>query len=161
MPGYDDYEVSDDGRIRSLKFGKVKEIALKRNKKQTSYWNASLYKAGKVKTKAIHLLVAEAFRGPRPSLDHEACHDDGDIENNSLTNILWKTRLENAADQARHGTIAIGERHGRSKLTMAQASEIKLLIKEGIVPLIEIGRRFGVGDCAIHRIKNDKTWRAA
>ena len=59
--------------------------------------------AGHQKTRLVHHLVLEAFRGERPD-GTEACHWDGDASNNRLSNLRWDSHLANEADKARHGT---------------------------------------------------------
>lgn len=52
----------------------------------------------------VHVMVLEAFVGPRPDGYH-AAHEDGTRDNNRLSNLAWKTPAENAADRRRHGTV--------------------------------------------------------
>lgn len=49
------------------------------------------------KTKNIHVLVAEAFIGPRPTGYH-VCHLDGDKKNNNLSNLRYDTPKANWED---------------------------------------------------------------
>ncbi len=58
----------------------------------------------------VHILVLEAFVGPRP-LGLEGCHDDGDPANNRLTNLRWDTPSSNAVDRVRHGHHHEAEKH--------------------------------------------------
>lgn len=51
----------------------------------------------------VHRLVLECFVGPCPE-GMEACHADGDITNNTLSNLRWCTSSENSADSVAHGT---------------------------------------------------------
>jgi hypothetical protein len=53
--------------------------------------------------KGVHVIVAEAFIGPRPA-GMETRHIDGDPSNNRLENLEYGTRSENAEDSKRHGT---------------------------------------------------------
>lgn len=69
---------------------------------------------GKRRRLAVHTLVALAFVGPRPSLQHEVRHLDGDRTNNRHWNLFWGTRLENAADRERHGRTSRGAKHGHA-----------------------------------------------
>jgi hypothetical protein len=54
--------------------------------------------------------------GPRPA-GQEARHLNRINSDNKLSNPLWGTTLQNSQDTQRHGTMARGERHGKSKLT--------------------------------------------
>lgn len=60
IDGYDGmYQVSDLGRVRSLKFGRVK--VLRPNKSHKGYLQIMLYRYGKGKNLYVHRLVANAF----------------------------------------------------------------------------------------------------
>jgi hypothetical protein len=50
----------------------------------------------------MHILVLEAFVGPRPA-GMEGCHWDDDPTNNHLSNLRWDTRSANARDAVRNG----------------------------------------------------------
>lgn len=106
------YEISDHGNLRSVtrevphaRFGTAvingKDIKLKTHK--DGYWVATLHKDGARKNRMAHVLVLEAFVGPRPE-GMETRHLDGNPKNNRLENICWGTPVENAADKKRHGT---------------------------------------------------------
>jgi hypothetical protein len=53
---------------------------------------------------AVHVMVLEAFVGPRPE-GMEGCHNDGDPKNNRLGNLRWDTPAGNSADKKIHGTV--------------------------------------------------------
>lgn len=110
-PGVPGYEVSSDGRIRS-----VPRIVIFKNGHQKSvkgcerktflvkgYRHLALGVDGKKRNFYVHLLVCEAFHGPRPSPVHEARHLNGDPLDNSAANLTWGTKRENALDTVRHG----------------------------------------------------------
>lgn len=60
VEGYDGmYQVSDLGRVRSLKFGKVRVLRARKN--GNGYLMVDLCKDGKVKRFLVHRLVAQAF----------------------------------------------------------------------------------------------------
>ncbi len=46
----------------------------------------------------VHIIVATAFHGPRPTKDHVVDHIDTNRRNNRPDNLRWVTRLENALD---------------------------------------------------------------
>lgn len=50
----------------------------------------------------IHLLVLEAFVGPRPP-GLLGCHEDGDPTNNHVSNLRWDTAKSNSRDTVDHG----------------------------------------------------------
>lgn len=53
----------------------------------------------------VHVLVAEAFKGPRPP-GKVVRHDDGNSHNDQASNLLYGTQGENILDSVRHGTHA-------------------------------------------------------
>lgn len=90
------YEVSDLGQVRRvggrlLKPGRVR-----------GHRHVSLCGDGKPRSVRLHLLVLEAFVGPR-SAGLEARHLDDDGDNNRLDNLCWGTRRENMLDRVRNG----------------------------------------------------------
>lgn len=105
------YEVSDKGNVRSIRrlvrcrggHRQAGGITLKPVRcNQTHLW-VNLYSDGKARSRLIHHLVLEAFVGPRPN-DEYGCHNDGNPENNALTNVRWDTQSSNILDAVRHGT---------------------------------------------------------
>lgn len=104
------YEVSDQGRVRSLprvvqhpqgpirRVGKT--LALVRT--PGGYLEARLNRNGQRTTVGVHRLVLLAFVGPAPA-GTEACHYDDDPANNTLGNLRWATRSENTRDKVRNG----------------------------------------------------------
>lgn len=102
VPGYEGhYEVSDIGRVRSLKTTppRIKRAdAATRN----GYPVVTLWIANKGVTKYVHALVALAFIGPKPE-GQEVRHLDDVKTNCLLTNITYGTRTENMLDRVRNG----------------------------------------------------------
>lgn len=89
IKGFENYEVSNMGKVRSLNYnktGRVKE--LKRIKTIWGYLYVNLYKDGKMQQKTIHRLVAEAFiNNPEglPVINHR----DENKTNNIVDNLEW------------------------------------------------------------------------
>ena len=46
----------------------------------------------------VHIIVATAFHGPKPTKEHVVDHIDTNRRNNRAGNLRWVTRLENALD---------------------------------------------------------------
>jgi hypothetical protein len=67
------------------------------------YWTVDLAANGKTKHKRVHVLVAEAFLGPRPP-GRQCCHKNGNGLDNRAVNLRWGTPSENIQDSVRHGT---------------------------------------------------------
>lgn len=54
------------------------------------------------KTWAVHILVALAFELVKKPGDYLLRHYDGNYKNNCVTNLIWGTDKDNAADRKRH-----------------------------------------------------------
>lgn len=98
IKGYEGlYEVSNDGRVRRLRFingshnfEKVKEC--KQTLNTWGYMTVNLCKNGKANTKRVHKLVANAFLGES---NLQVDHLDGNKCNNNLSNLEYVTPKEN------------------------------------------------------------------
>ncbi len=120
VPGFEDlYEVSDLGRVKSLarlkrgrgnRMNPLRERILKATPCY-GYLQVGLSEDGQVTYKKVHALVLTAFVGPRPE-GMESRHLNGDRRDNHLANLCWGTKLENATDKHRHGTMARGDHSG-------------------------------------------------
>lgn len=106
VPGFDGYEVSDQGRVRSWRgrWGRTSPRPLSMFTHSTGYRRVCLYRTDGTREHVfVHYLVLLAFVGERPTL-HEVRHLDGTRTNNSLENLAYGTRSENTLDAVRHGT---------------------------------------------------------
>lgn len=98
IKGYEGlYEISNDGRVRRLRFTngshdfeKVREC--KQTLNTWGYMTVNLSKNGKVNTKRVHRLVANAFLGES---NLQIDHIDGNKQNNRLDNLEYVTPKEN------------------------------------------------------------------
>ena len=91
LPGY---EVSNKGRVRSLKSGKPKLMTLVDNKK--GYLLCCLIHDKKRYTCYAHRLVAEAFIPTQFNIEQmEVNHKDKNRKNNCLENLEWVTPMDN------------------------------------------------------------------
>lgn len=82
------YEVSNLGRVKSLKYGKEK--ILKQIKDKFGYLHVILCKNGTKKTSKVHRLVGNAFI-PNPNNLPIINHKDEKKENNIVENLEWCT----------------------------------------------------------------------
>ena len=112
IAGYEGtYEVSDQGRVRSIdrvaterntgrlvrKRGRVLSPAQHRN----GQLHLHLWKDGIGKVGRVHRLVLETFVGACPD-GMEACHANDDPTDNRLINRRWDTRSSNRDDRVRN-----------------------------------------------------------
>ena len=157
ISGYEDYDVSDQGRARSLKFGKIK--ILKPDNNGCGYLRVHLYIKGKRTTRTVHSLVAEAFIGPRPE-GCEVNHKDGIKCHNEATNLEWMTPAENTAHAERMGLRfrPRGERNSNSKLVAAQVVKMRRLHAEGASQR-ELIKLFETSQANVSRIVHFVSWR--
>lgn len=158
-PGYEGfYEVSNEGRIRSLRWDPPR--ILKPAPNHFGYPCASLRRADKkAATKKLHRLICHAFHGPCPP-GMETAHLDGDPTNARADNLKWATHTENASHRIAHGTVLAGEKHPRAKLTDAQV--VALRAEWAANPRQsqgEIARRLGVSRPTVCLILSGRKWK--
>lgn len=87
IKGYEgSYQISNLGRVKSLKYGKEK--ILKNNNTSGEYSLIYLSKNSKVSSYRIHRLVASAFI-PNPNNLPQVNHKDENKHNNNYKNLEW------------------------------------------------------------------------
>ena len=105
------YEVSDQGRVRSLDqsvrvghgaFRTRRGRMLKQRISSGRYPGVTLSRNSKIRPTHVHVLVLEAFTGPRPDGMH-VCHINDICTDNRLVNLRWGTRFDNMQDCVRNG----------------------------------------------------------
>lgn len=101
VPGYPDYFVSDDGRVRSVRRGAARDLACA--VAPNGYRYVGVVNQDGRRNRTVHSLVALAFLGP-PAPGQEVRHLDGDALNNSSVNLAYGSHSDNALDQVAHGT---------------------------------------------------------
>lgn len=144
------YSASNLGRIMGRNRNILKPFFV------SGYLRVCLIKNGKRSSRTVHSLVIEAFKGIRPP-GKVARHIDGNVENNSDSNLVWSTQKENIADKKSHGTYLFGEKHPTSVLTEGDVVEIRRMAELGI-SRSEIASAFLVTASNIYSIVNRKTW---
>lgn len=145
------YEVSDLGRVRSLRSNKILSA---RPNKHSGYVAHHLSRAGTIKAFYTHSLVLETFVAPRPNEEYQACHNNGNRSDNRVGNLRWGTRAENYEDARRHGTNSKGVRHGGAKLTEQAVSAIRADQRLHR----EIASAYGISRSRVSAIKSRKDW---
>ena len=147
------YEVSNFGRVVNIETGKFL-----RSSTSHGYHHISLSNKGVVETCRLHVLVLTTFCGRKPFENAHAAHNDGDKDNNNLTNLRWATSVENQKDVERHGNRVKGSDVFGAKLTEDDVREILRRCCRGELNP-EIALEYNVSISTIHLIRHRKTWR--
>ena len=115
VDGYDGmYQVSDLGRVRSLKFGKVR--VLRANKDKGGYLSVQLSKNNNQKRHSVHRLVADAFIENDDESKTQINHIDECKQNNRLWNLEYCTAQYNSTYNDINWRRKNGIRHKIAKL---------------------------------------------
>ncbi len=157
IPDFPGYQVSNHGRVKNNKTGKILKPYLTRG-----YLRVSLYNESGRKCKLVHRLVAEAFLPNlhcKPAVNHiNGCKTDSNV-----SNLEWVSASENMShahnSELRPRLNTQGEKNGFSKLTKVQVRQIKQLLADGNLTHKEIGSRFGVARRTISDIKANRRWK--
>lgn len=149
------YEVSSFGHVRNAKT----HHELKPWCAGAGYLYVCLNRSG-IKT-GVHRLVALAFLGQPPSAFHEVAHNDGDSQNNHVSNLRWATHKENMSDMRKHGTTYYhgwrGQTHPNAKLCDVQVIDIRLSARNGALRKT-LAKMHQVSRATIDQIIQGRTW---
>ena len=149
------YEASNQGRIRNSKTGRI----LKPHSNHSGYAYVDVCLDGKRCKKAVHLLVLEAFVGPRPQGMH-GCHGPYGKTDNSLANLTWDTPTRNNREHKRRdGTDNRGERQWQTSLTDEDVRMIRHHLSVQNKTQKALAAQYKVSHQAIHAIYTRKTWK--
>jgi hypothetical protein len=155
IPGFPNYQVSNLGRVRSVRI-----TIMKANKWNNDYLRLTLFKGkqseGKFKSFGVHQLVALAFIGKRPE-GHIVNHLDCDKTNNKVQNLAYCTPQGNAKHASENGLLLTGDQNPSSKLKESEVLHIFALIQNGH-SLYRIAKRFGTSQRNAYLIKHRLAW---
>ena len=150
IEGYNgDYQVSNFGKVRSIKSGKWK--LLKPNNPQKGYSWVRLSSKGIAKCHCIHVLVARTFI-PNPKNKPEVNHKDGNKYNCSVDNLEWSTHPENMKHAFKIGWRGLDS--PCAKLNKEQICYIRKNYKshDRNYGIRALARKFNVNKSTIHRV---------
>jgi len=150
-----DYCVDKYGNVMSSKRGDWRPMKIQTTR--IGYHEARLSIGGKTKHISLHRMVLESWVGPCPD-GCECRHLDGDKSNNSLSNLVWGTKLENAADSITNGSQIRGDRVCTTKLSDSDVRKIRSRLKRGESQTV-IAKDFGMHMSTIWAIAHGKIWK--
>lgn len=163
VPGWDRYEISDTGVVRSrdmvvgakggaraIRKGRILTPA----KSSNDYWVVTVTNGLKRCQIAVHRLVALAHHGAPPYEGACVLHGDGDKNNNTAANLRWGTAADNHADTERHGHRLKGERHPHAKLTEAAVRNIR----NSAIDASRIAAQYGVTREHVWAVRRGRVW---
>lgn len=156
IPDYEDYHVSNFGRVKSFKYKSPRIIKPAFDK--GGYLQVSLSKKDKPKVFRINRLVALAFI-PNPEEKPEVNHIDGHPLNNHVSNLEWVTPSENQQHAVKLGLIKSGENNYQAGLTNEQVLYVRtnpLGLSGG-----QLATMFSVTPPVINGIQLGKTYKTA
>lgn len=157
IPSAPGYEVSDDGRVRSLggprKFGSQTRIAPPCERILQPHSAGYLQLVIRGRNYFVHRLVAEAFV-PKILGRTDVNHKNGDKHDNRAGNLEWATRQQNI----RHSVDVLGngvrDRHASARLTPGDV----LSIRSDPRLHREIAAEYGVSRATVGDIKSGRRW---
>ena len=168
VPGWDNYMVSDLGRVKCLNFNHTgKEGMLKLKKRQRDgRLEAPLKQDGKRWDAPVHRLVALVFI-PNPENKPQVHHINNDFTDNRVENLIWVTPEEHMAlhneDGIRNKKISEAKTNGKTSKKVRQMTPERVEIT--IWPsLREIERSLGYSHGSLcraikeHRIAYGCLW---
>ena len=160
IPGFEFYEASTQGRIRSIdrettrkgRPMRLKGVVLKPGVGSKGHLYVNLQERGAIKTQYVHRLIAMTFLGEQPDWADLVAHRNGDPSDNRVDNVRWATYAENSKDSITHGTSRrpAGERHFRAKLNKDVIADMRQM-KDSGMSYRAIGREFGVAHDTVSR----------
>jgi len=170
VKGFDSYEVSDLGNVRSLersyktknRWGecgnKKPSVVLRQVTTVSGYKKVVLYRDKKPYNKVVHRLVAEAFI-ENPNKKPHVNHKDADRTNNKVSNLEWCTPSENVLYSFKLGlSNQGGDKNNGRKVSSKEVLEVRRRKREGERAEV-LAKEFGVHRNHINLICRKGAWK--
>lgn len=162
------YQVSNQGRVRktpkknSCGFEYGGGIMSMQVNDYMDYWHIRLRLIpDDGKTYFVHVLVAEAFNGPRPLWAECVNHINGIKTDNRPENLEWSTFQQNVQHAVDTGLCKSlkGEDHKMAKMTNETVREIRRMYVENLdISAATLGEKFGIWQTTANSIIGYRTW---
>lgn len=102
-----------------------------------------------------HTYVCTVAHRDKPSPDMDAAHSCGVRKCANKRHLSWKTRAQNAADKAGHGTLLFGERGPSARLRQEQVAAVRASQAKGVT----LARALNVHPNTIYAVRQRRSWR--
>lgn len=122
------------------------------------YHRVTMYDGSRKQKESVHVLVCEAFHGPKPSPVHEVAHRDCNKRHNHKDNLRWATPKENRADERVLRRNPSGERNPTAKLTWAEVRIARRMWANGLSQA-DIAIGLNVTQAQISNIVRETQWK--
>lgn len=163
------YQISNFGRIRSVKKNKsqkmaffIKERILKQMLAPQGYYKVDLYKNHKRNSKYVHRLLMESFID-NPENKPQINHINGIKTDNRIENLEWCTRSNNIkhawTTKLNLGYKKDGELNPNASLTNFMAKNIRLSYFTGELTRVQLSKKYNVSVKCISDVINYKTYK--
>ncbi len=133
--GWDGYDISNYGRVRSWRLGKSGRSSEPRIRKlhadYSGHFRAQLSRNGRLHSFFVHRLVIQEFVEPCPPGLTDCAHLDGNPGNNHVSNLKWTTRQENCLHKNLHGTMPRGESRMVGKMNEERVMSLRRQFRDG------------------------------
>lgn len=174
IKGFETYHISNIGRVKSF-YLSTNGFYLNYQMTKAGYYKVQLYKSGKRFFRNIHRLVAETFiKNSNPEILKLVNHKDCNKTNNSILNLEWCNRLQNAQHAKANGRYLntsgdnhwtrknplsrkTGDKNGRAKLSWNDIFFIRKNRDKYKVNFL--AKKFLVSKTSIRLILKGITWR--
>lgn len=180
VDGHNDYCVSNYGRVKSFKKTTPVILTLSRNKH--GQITVMFSECGKQKRPLVSRLVAIAFL-PNPKNSKNVIHINGNIQDNSVTNLMWGSEKDKYTNSLSNGQPTMrermkddtfekiktglikskknkGEKNSKSKLKNKDIFEIRKKYGCGICTMSYLATKYGVSIACISSIIKNQTYRS-